>query len=64
MATSADSSTTLERKVSTRLRDDESHRRLSEVLTAVAVAAIHPARHRLPRRLDPDLVRSQPGVGR
>jgi hypothetical protein len=45
MATSADSSTTLERKVSTRLRDDESHRRLSEVLTEVAVAAIHPARH-------------------
>lgn len=45
MATCADSCTTLERKVTTRLRDDESHRRLSEVLTDVAVAAIHPARH-------------------
>ena len=45
MATCVDPCTTLERKVSTRLRDDESHRRLSEVLAEVAVAAIHPARH-------------------
>ena len=35
----------LEHKVSMRVRDDESHRRLAEVLTEVAVAAIHPARH-------------------
>jgi hypothetical protein len=27
------------------LRDDESQRRLAEVLTEIAVAAIHPARH-------------------
>jgi hypothetical protein len=39
----ADPSETLERKVRMRVRDDESHRRLAEVLTAVAVAAIHPA---------------------
>ena len=45
MATSADSCATLEHKVSSRLRDDESHRRLAEALTEVAVAAIHPARH-------------------
>ncbi len=45
MAMSAVSCETLERKVGTRLRDDESHRRLAEVLTEVAVAAIHPARH-------------------
>jgi hypothetical protein len=44
MATSADSCATLEHKVSSRLRDDESHRRLAEALTDVAVAAIHPAR--------------------
>lgn len=41
----ADSSATLERKVRDRLRDDESHRRVAAVLTEVAVAAIHPARH-------------------
>jgi hypothetical protein len=41
----ADSCATLERKVIIRVRDDESHRRLSEVLTEIAVAAIHPARH-------------------
>lgn len=41
----ADPSTTLERKVRDRLRDDESHRRVANVLTEVAVAAIHPARH-------------------
>ena len=36
----------LERKVRERARDDESHRRVAEVLTAVAVDAIHPARAR------------------
>ena len=41
----ADPCTGLEHKVSTRVRDDESHRRLAEVLTEVAVAAMHPARH-------------------
>jgi hypothetical protein len=41
----ADPCETLERKVSMRVRDDESHRRLAEVLTEVAVAAIHPGRH-------------------
>ena len=41
----ADPSVTLERKVRDRLRDDESHRRVAAVLTEVAVAAIHPARH-------------------
>ncbi len=35
----------LERKVRSRVRDDESHRRLAAALTEVAVAAIHPARH-------------------
>ncbi len=41
----ADPSTSLERKVRDRLRDDESHRRVAKVLTEVAVAAVHPARH-------------------
>ena len=41
----ADPSATLERKVRNRVRDDESHRRVAEVLTEVAVAALHPARH-------------------
>jgi hypothetical protein len=45
VAMTADQSETLERKVRMRVRDDESHRRLAEVLTEVAVAAIHPARH-------------------
>jgi hypothetical protein len=45
MVMMADPCETLERKVGMRLRDDESHRRLAEVLTEVAVAAIHPARH-------------------
>jgi hypothetical protein len=45
MGPSIDPCRSLERKVSTRVRDDESHRRLSEVLTEVAIAAIHPARH-------------------
>ena len=40
-----DPSGTLERKIRTRVRDDESHRRLATALTNVAVAAIHPARH-------------------
>jgi hypothetical protein len=35
----------LEHKVGMRVRDDESHRRVSEALTEVAIAAIHPARH-------------------
>src|SRR4029079_787259 len=35
----------LEHKVGMRLRDDESHRRLAEAMTEVAVAAMHPARH-------------------
>ncbi len=41
----ADPCVTLERKMRDRVRDDESHRRLVEVLTEVALAAIHPARH-------------------
>ena len=41
----ADSCTTLEHKLRTRVRDDESHRRLSEAMTEVALAAFHPARH-------------------
>jgi hypothetical protein len=45
LAMTADPSETLERKVRMRVRDDESHRRLAEALTEVAVAAIHPARH-------------------
>ena len=40
-----DPSATLERKVRDRVRDDETHRRVAMVLTEVAVAAIHPARH-------------------
>ena len=35
----------LEHKVGMRLRDDESHRRLAEAMTEIAVAAMHPARH-------------------
>jgi hypothetical protein len=45
MATAVDSCVTLEHKVGVRVRDDETHRRLSKILTDVAVAAIHPARH-------------------
>jgi hypothetical protein len=41
----ADPCEALEHKVSMRVRDDESHRRLAEVLSEVAVAAIHPTRH-------------------
>ena len=41
----ADPCMTLERKLGIRLRDDESHRRLAEAMTEVAVAAMHPARH-------------------
>lgn len=40
----ADPCVTLERKVGQRLRDDESHRRVAEALTEVAIAAMHPAR--------------------
>jgi hypothetical protein len=35
----------LERKVSLRVRDDNAHLRIAGVLTEVAVAAMHPARH-------------------
>jgi hypothetical protein len=35
----------LEHKVAMRVRDDESHQRVSDALTEVALAAIHPARH-------------------
>ena len=45
MAMVLDPSSILERKIRSRVRDDESHRRLSAALTEVAVAAIHPARH-------------------
>jgi hypothetical protein len=45
MAMTADPCGMLERKVGDRVRDDESHRRVSEALTDVAIAAIHPARH-------------------
>lgn len=41
----ADPSEALERKVRDRVRDEETHRRVALVLTEVAVAAIHPARH-------------------
>jgi hypothetical protein len=41
----ADPCMSLERKVGMRLRDDESHRRLAEAMTEVAMAAMHPARH-------------------
>ena len=41
----ADPCMALERKVGMRLRDDESHRRLAEAMTEVAMAAMHPARH-------------------
>jgi hypothetical protein len=44
MVLMADPWVILERKVRQRVRDDESHRRIAEVLTEVAVAAIHPAR--------------------
>lgn len=45
MATAvADPYTTLERKVTRRLRDHESHRRVSAALAEVAVAAVYPAR--------------------
>jgi hypothetical protein len=43
--TMADPCEVLERKVRARVRDDESHRRLAEAVSDVAVAAIHPARH-------------------
>jgi hypothetical protein len=45
MAIATDSYASLERKVGSHLRDDESHRRLTEALAEVAAAAIHPARH-------------------
>lgn len=46
MVMTADPCVALERKVRERVRDDESHRRVADVLTEVAVAALHPARHR------------------
>jgi hypothetical protein len=45
MVTVADPCAALERKVRQRMRDAESHRRVAEVLTEIAVDAIHPARH-------------------
>ena len=45
MTMTADPCEILERKVRARVRDDESHRRLSEAVSDVAVAAIHPACH-------------------
>jgi hypothetical protein len=45
MTTTADPCEFLERKVRVRVRDDDSHRRLAEALSDVAIAAIHPARH-------------------
>jgi hypothetical protein len=53
----ADPIVTLERKVGQRVHDDESHRRVMEALTGVAVAAIHPARHRgLGRSVSPAMI--------
>ena len=45
MTMPADPCEILEHKVGMRVRADESHRRVAEALTEVAVAAIHPARH-------------------
>jgi hypothetical protein len=45
MAMWADPCVILEHKVGMRVRDDDSHRRIAEALTDIAVAAIHPARH-------------------
>ena len=45
MTMRADPCEVLERKIRMRVRDDESHRRLAEAVSEVAVAAIHPARH-------------------
>ena len=45
MTTTADPCAMLEDKIAVRLRDDESHQRIAETLTEIAVAAIHPARH-------------------
>lgn len=45
MAMVLDPTDILERKIRSRVRDDDSHRRLAAALTEVAVAAIHPARH-------------------
>jgi hypothetical protein len=45
MGTKADPCWILEHKVGMRVRDDETHRRLSEALTDIAVGAVHPARH-------------------
>src|ERR1700730_508762 len=41
----ADPCVNLGRKVSHRVHDDESHRRVAEALTEVALAAMDPARH-------------------
>ncbi len=45
IATNTDPCLILEHKMGLRVRDDESHRRIAEALTDIAVAAIHPARH-------------------
>jgi hypothetical protein len=60
MAMTVDTCETLERKVGMRVRDDESHRRLAEAVTEVAVAAIHPARDLgLGRSASPGMLRRQ-----
>lgn len=45
MTMSVDPCVNLGRKMSQRVHDDESHRLVAAVLTEVAVAAVHPARH-------------------
>jgi len=45
MTMAVDPCVSLGRKVSQRVHDDESHRRVAAVLTEVAIAAMHPARH-------------------
>ena len=44
MATTDHPCVLLEHKVGIRLRDDESHRRIADAMTEIALAAIHPAR--------------------
>lgn len=45
MVAMADPYTVVERRVSRRLRDDESHRRVASALADIAVAAIYPSRY-------------------
>jgi hypothetical protein len=46
MVMAADPCEALEQKIGRRVRDDESHRRITEAIAEVAVSALHPARHR------------------